>query len=50
MGVIVAQVEELILENELQFEVANLTIMREWKWLFVNDCECWSLISVMTEF
>jgi hypothetical protein len=27
-----------------------MTIMREWKRLFVNDCECWSLISTMTEF
>lgn len=36
--------------DELQFGVANITIVREWKWLFMSDCKYWSLISRMTEF
>ena len=32
------------------WEIANATIMRKWKWLLVNGCECKSLISTVTEF
>jgi hypothetical protein len=32
------------------WEVADCTVMRKWKWLFVNGCKYKTLISILIEF
>jgi hypothetical protein len=32
------------------WEVADFTVMKAWKWLLVNGCECKNPISAATEF
>ena len=44
------QVEESILENWHIWEIAYSIIMRKWKWMSVNGCECKRSVSTVTEF
>jgi hypothetical protein len=34
----------------IAWKVTDSTIMRKWKWLFMNGCKCKSLICSVTEF
>jgi len=48
---ITARVKEMILENRrVSREVPHFAVIRKWKWLSMNGCECNTPISAAAEY